>query len=70
MGITLIMNQKYNKKRFLNDERIVKAKELINEAVKDYQNQCINSIIGPQKQETQSYNTAKKLRGGGLFSHT
>ena len=43
------MNKKFNKKSMLNDDRIIKAKQLINETVREYQNNYINTIISPQK---------------------
>lgn len=51
----------------LNDDRIIKAKQLINETVREYQNNYINTIISPQKNIKASLNQAKAYRGGQLF---
>ncbi len=63
----MVMNKKYNKKSFLNDARIIKAKKLINETVKEYQNKFIDRIIKPQKSMEKDLKLAKRLRGGNLY---
>ena len=63
----MVMRKKYNKKSFLNDDRIIKAKALINETVKEYQNKYIDRIIKPQKSMEKDLKLAKQLRGGNLY---
>ena len=67
MGITSVMSENYNKKSFLNDERIVKAKELINETIKEYQTKFIQSVSPSSKSINKDLTYAKNLRGGSLF---
>ena len=70
MGITLLMTHKFNLDKILNDQRIVKAKELISEAIQDYQSAIFGSKTTSISTNTSELNSAAKLRGGKLFSHT
>ena len=51
----------------MNDERIVKAKELINETIKEYQTKFIQSVSPSSKSISKDLTYAKNLRGGSLF---
>ncbi|MEK9727376.1 MAG: aminotransferase class III-fold pyridoxal phosphate-dependent enzyme [Candidatus Margulisiibacteriota bacterium] len=53
------------KKKILSDQRIIKAKELINETIQDYQNTFLKQ---PRiKTVTKDLKAVEKLRGGKLF---
>ena len=56
----------FNIKKLLSDQRIIKAKELINETIEEYQDLFLKSQtynLNIQKK----LNEAAKLRGGKLF---
>ena len=59
--------KKFNKKQLLNDQRIIRAKKLINETILDYQRNYINSIIEPQRSLKNQLKKIKDLRGGNLY---
>ena len=67
MGINKIMKEKFNKNNLLNDERIIKAKELINDTIKEYQSKFVNKINASSSSMKKNLDQAKTLRGGRLF---
>ncbi len=62
-----MMTKKPIKHQILSDARIIKAKKLINETVKDFQEKYITSILNPNIEIEKNLNHAKSLRGGKLF---
>ena len=55
------------KQQILNDARIIKAKKLINETVKEFQEKYISSILNPKVDIEKNLDNAQNLRGGRLF---
>ena len=67
MGIYKVMKQSFKRKKLISDPRIVRAKELINETIHEFQNTYIKQIVLPQKNIEKELSDAHKHRGGALF---
>ena len=61
------MEKKFNRKQLLNDPRIIKAKNLINETIKEYQDHYIKHLMDSNINIDRELNKAKKLRGNSLY---
>ena len=59
--------KKFNRKKLLNDNRIIQAKELINETISEYQNSFLENEKTEIKTIKNELKNASKLRGGKLF---
>mgnify|MGYP001482048230 CR=1 FL=1 len=61
------MDKKFKRNQFLKDPRIIKAKKLINETIKEYQEHYINHLVGPRSNISKELKNAKNLRGNSLY---
>ncbi len=61
------MGKKFNKKHILNDARIIRAKKLINDTLKEYQQTYIDTITSPKISIETELKKIKSLRGGNLY---
>ena len=69
MGIYLLMTDKFNIDNLLNDQRIVKAKELINETIQEYQSMFFKAKTSAIINNENELKKAAKLRGESFFPY-